>query len=327
MYADGTRVRTLLKRSYGLSCAYYVASNLVKGVRFRAGDIETNSGTVLTGRAIDGAIGYIEEVFADYKRYSGVSRFSGKVAEVGPGDNCGVGLLFLADGCASVDLVDRFFSRRSADQNASLYRALMARNADVAARLEGADVRDEGSFAGLRRRFGDDASAEAFFSQSTGYDLIVSRSVMEHVYDPIIALRRMAAALTPGGMLLHKVDLRDHGMFTPAFHELKFLEVPDWLYPSMTRNAGRPNRLRVDEYRRALRETLPDHDLLVTYLAGVGDIEPHVRYDQISAATRERSVAYVRRSRRHIAASLQSVSDEDLSVGGVFIVARKPLTA
>jgi len=65
-------------------------------------------------------LAYIEEVFNDSKRYSGVRRFSGRVAEVGPGDNCGVGLLFLTGGYESVDLVDRFYSKRNSQLSAKL---------------------------------------------------------------------------------------------------------------------------------------------------------------------------------------------------------------
>jgi len=263
-------------------------------------------------------------VFADYKKYSGVTRFSGRVAEIGPGDNCGVGLMFLADGCREVDLVDRFYSKRSSRQHGEIYRALFARHAGLAARMSGSDADDESTFEGVRRRYGASASAEEFFVRSTGYDFIVSRAVMEHVYDPRLAIKNMAAALKPGGMLLHKVDLRDHGMFTPNFHELKFLEVPDWVYPRMTRNAGRPNRVLAHEYRAVLRETLPDHEVLVTRLAGAGDIDPHLPYGAIDAALRDRSLAYVRSVRQRFAASFRTVSDEDLSIAGIFIVARKP---
>jgi hypothetical protein len=97
--------------------------------------------------------------------------------------------------------------------------------------------------------------------------------VFEHVYDPRLAIARMATALKSGGLLLHKVDFRDHGMFSDRMHELTFFEVPDSLYSLMTRDTGRPNRVLIDTYRKALTELVADHDLLVTRLAGVGDID------------------------------------------------------
>lgn len=53
-------------------------------------------------------------------------------------------------------------------------------------------------------------------------------------------------------------------MFSEFFHELKYLEVPDWLYPRMTRHAGRRNRVLVHEYRAVLDEVLPGYKMLVT---------------------------------------------------------------
>lgn len=310
------------KKSAVVSSVGYIATNYLTGLRFRLGRIETTSGMAHAGRSTAESVAYIERVFADYKRYSGVARFSGRVAEIGPGDNGGVGLLFLADSCDSVDLVDRFYSLRNANRNEEIYRNLIAKHPRLA-ELHVAAGYDDTAFKGLARRYGESASAEEYFTENRGYRFIVSRAVMEHVYDPVLAMRRMAAALEPGGMLLHKVDLRDHALFSAHAHELKFLEFPDWFYRRMTHNSGRPNRVLIHAYRSVLRETLPDHEILVTRLVGFGDIEPHQRYEDIDPKSRETSLNYVRSVRHRFAASFDDVSSEDLSVAGIFIVARK----
>jgi SAM-dependent methyltransferase len=315
-------IRTLVKKRYWLTCAYYLVDNALARWRGYTGDIETDSGTAHSGLSIESSLAYIDEVFSDYKRYSGVGRFHGRVAEVGPGDNCGVGLLFLADGCESVDLVDRFYSKRDAAQHAAIYRALISREGGPWA-LDIVDVKDEATFPGLRRHYGESAAAETFFTRRDHYDFIVSRAVLEHVYDPQRAVVNMVAALKPGGMLLHKVDFRDHSMFSEHMHELKFFEVPDILYPRMTRDSGRPNRILIDSYRKVLADVIPDHQILVTRLAGVGDIIPHVPYERIDAARRGQAIAFVRSVRAKFCQSLRALSDEDLSVAGVFLVARK----
>jgi SAM-dependent methyltransferase len=266
----------------------------------------------------------VESVYRDYKRYGDVSPFYGRIAEVGPGDNSGVALLFLADGCESVDLLDRFYFKPNMDRNAEIYRALTARHPALETLTAESNGTREPNFVGLHRHSGEIASAERFFTESGIYDAIVSRAVLEHIYDPKIALKKMANALKPGGMLLHKVDLRDHGMFSEFFHELKFLEIPDGFYRRMTRNAGGPNRILVNEYRAVLSGLFPDYKVLVTRLAGAGDIEPHLPYQEISPHLREKAVEYVRSVRKRFARSLRMVSDEDLSIAGIFIVARKP---
>ena len=316
-------IREFVKRRFWLTCAYYLADHAAAKWRGYTGNIDTDSGTAHLGRSIESSLAYIDEVFGDYKRYSGVGRFGGRVAEVGPGDNCGVGLLFLADGCTSVDLVDRFYSKRDAAQHAAIYRALIERARDRFANLVEADLHDEATFPGLTRHYGESAAAETFFVEPERYRFIVSRAVLEHVYDPRLAIVRMVSALERGGMLLHKVDFRDHGMFSETMHELKFFEVPDVLYPHMTRETGRPNRVLIDTYRRALVEVAPDHELLVTRLAGVGEIDPHLPYDRIDAGLRKTAVDYVRSVRSKFAKSLRTISDEDLSVAGIFLVARK----
>lgn len=316
-------IRTFVKKRFWLTCVYYVADNGLAKFRGYTGNIETDSGTAHVGRSMESSLAYIEEVFNDYKRYSGVDHFVGRVAEVGPGDNCGVGLMCLADGCTSVDLVDRFYSKRDVGQHAAIYRALIERHAGPFAKLGGFDVEDEATFPGLRRYYGESAAAETFFAEPDRYDFIVSRAVLEHVYDPRLAIERMVAALKHGGRLLHKVDFRDHSMFSDYLHELKFFEVPDWLYPRMTRDTGRPNRILIDTYRGALSELIPDHEILVTRLAGVGDIDPHLPYERIDAARRKAAVDYVRSVRSKFARSLRAISDEDLSVAGIFFVARK----
>lgn len=276
------------------------------------------------GRHLASSLAYIRAVFDDYKLYSGVTSFHGRVAEIGPGDNCGVGMLFLNDGCESVDLLDRFRSIRDRAQQATIYGALLDEEPARAQRLGRYNISDDTSFLGLTWHDGEDAAAERFFTAEHGrYDYIVSRAVFEHVYDPILAFRCMFDVLNLGGMLLHKVDLRDHGMFTPDFHELKFLEVPDWLYPHMTRSSGKPNRVLIAHYRSVLEELGMKYSIKVTCLAGIGDITPHLEFNDIPADQREKSLTYIRSARSRFATSLQSMSDEDLCVAGIFIVAKK----
>lgn len=305
------------------SCAYYFSTDLWARLRFKTGYINTRSGTTHSSLPLQASLDYILEVFTDYKRYGEVTSFYGRIAELGPGDNCGVGLLFLADGSSSIDLIDRFYSERDSRAHAQIYRTLWDQHPSIAPFVEHADLNRENSFSGIQRQYGPEASAERFFCNHKGYDFIVSRAVLEHVYDPLIALTRMTDALNPRGMLLHKVDLRDHGLFSLRFHELKFLEIPDWLYPLMTRGSGRPNRILLHRYKQCMARLPLETKFLVTRLAGVGAIDPHLIYADIPADLRQRAIDYVQSVRHRFGDSLQDVSDEDVSVAGVFLVARK----
>jgi SAM-dependent methyltransferase len=211
----------------------------------------------------------------------------------------------LADGAERVDLVDRFYSKRDMEQQERIAAALSPREEDIPR---------------VRRHYGERASADLFFVDNRGYDFIVSRAVMEHVTDPVLSLQRMYDALNPGGTMIHKVDLRDHGMFSGyGFPELKFLDIPSWLYSLMTHGSGFPNRIPLSFYRDALPGCL----IIVADLVGHGALEKPKRYEEIPPETLELPLAEVRGRKAGMCAELRQERDEDLCVASFFIVRHK----
>jgi SAM-dependent methyltransferase len=251
-----------------------------------------------------------------------LDRFFGRIAEVGPGDSSGVALLMLADGAEQIDLVDRFYSRRDLAYHKAVYDRLK-HEVPVLQTLLPPDFDGEGCPA-LARRYGADASSERFFRGRSGYDFIVSRAVMEHVLDPVGSLEHMVAALKPGALMLHAVDLRDHGMFTGrGFPELTFLGIPPWFYRQMTQATGRPNRVPLSRYRQAL----PSAQFKVTSLVGQGQLDRPTPYEDIAEPVRQRALEAVRAQRSLLHPVFQTETDEDLSVSGFFLIFRKPGSA
>jgi|SRR6516164_1496994 hypothetical protein len=312
------------RQSTAGTCSYLFATDRANAILYSLGYVATAGGSVHTSRSVDESVAYTVEVFEDYKRYSGITRFHGHAAEVGPGDNCGVGLLFLADGCDRVDLLDRFYWRRDKQQHSRIYERLLELHPELRTRCRSqSGPYDELTFDGIYSYYGKRASAENFFLNSGAYDFIFSRATLEHLIDPCAALSSMARALASGGMLMHKVDLRDHEMFSPRFHELAFLEVPGWCYSLMSRASGRPNRVLVDKYREVLEKNNLQFSILVTRLADVGDITPHCRYDEIPEDLRQKSLAYIRSIKPRLATRFRSMPDEALSVSGFFVIAKK----
>ena len=124
--------------------------------------------------------------------------------------------------------------------------------------------------------------------------------------------------------MIHKVDLRDHAMFTPEHHELTFLRFPRIVYRLMTRSSGRPNRVLFHRYRECLerlkRERRIDYRLLVTRLTGIGDVIPHLVPEQIDEGLWQRSAQFVDRRRRGFASEFSQVPSRDLAVAGFFLV-------
>ncbi|HEV2370686.1 MAG TPA: class I SAM-dependent methyltransferase [Streptosporangiaceae bacterium] len=303
----------------------YIADDLGWGVRQRLGRIQSDSGSTHLAVPLDRSVDYLEGVFSDYTTYGGLDRLRGSAAEVGPGDNAGVALLLRQAGCESVELIDRFRSRRSPAQQRQIYEAL-AQQCGLE-RPAGAQDWDDEHLPGITWRVG--LSAEAYFAgcaRAGGrrYDLIVSRAALEHLYDPLGALRDMALCLRPGGRMVHKIDFRDHGMFTPTHPELTFLRFPRPVYRQMTRRSGRPNRVLLHRYRSLATElgriAALDVTLLVTSLVGEGELSPHVPLAQIPADRLRQALTRVDAQRHRFAREFAGVSSVDLAVSGIFWV-------
>ena len=138
----------------------------------------------------------------------------------------------------------------------------------------------------------------------------------------------MATCLKPGGRMVHKIDFRDHGMFTPTNSELTFLRFPAPLHRQMTQRSGRPNRVLLHRYRDLAEELGRSGDLdvtiLVTSLVGEGEIVPHVPFAALPSQARQRAVARVEAERHRFAKEFAAVTPEDLAVTGIFWVGACP---
>ena len=313
-------MRRAVRRSLALTCAWYAFDDWRARRRLTRGDLATRSGARHRNLPLEQSVSYIDRVYQDYLTYAGRDRFSGVIGEIGPGDNFGLALLLLGHGADSVHAVDRYASERDPEQQTAIYQALATRHG-LRDSFDGPP--GEATMRGLVRHAG--TPAELFFRDRAGaFDAILSRAVLEHLYDPIGALDDMAAALAPGGILVHRIDLRDHGMFAGR-HPLTFLTIPDTLYRAMTRDAGRPNRVLLPAWRDWLAASGLRGSLRVTRLAGVeGEIDP-VAWDDIDMGLQDAALATVREIRPRLARNLAALDDRDLAVSGCVLVAEKPV--
>jgi SAM-dependent methyltransferase len=234
---------------------------------------------------------YAERAIRLYKSWLGIERFYGKVAEVGPGEVLETALMIAAEGC-DVHVVDRFSYAANS-------------NADPVSLIHHHNV-----------------PAEEFFLENRDFDFIVSCAVMEHLYDPLAALRAMAAALKPGGAMVHIVDCSDHGRFSDSMHDLSFLRISPALYYPIKVNSGL-NRVRLSAYVSVMKEIGAEYKILITHLTGVSeDIEPVAPFSEIPPDLVERSRANVAAIRNRLAQPFRSMSDLDLMVKGFVLIAR-----
>lgn len=254
---------------------------------------------------------YFQTCFEDYFEQLGVGKLDraaylrGKrILEYGPGDLPGVAILMVAHGADQMVCVDRFPLVRMSPKNVQIAKIMLERlvppQSDHAKACFKQAAHPE---FGFNPHFIDYLVRPSGLSGlSNEVDLVISRAVLEHVNDLPATFRDMYSALKPGGIAIHQVDLKSHGLHRE--NPLDFLNWPEWLWSLMYSEKGVPNRLRVNAYRDAVAQSgLELLALKPTLLASPDD---------------------VRAVRTELAHPFKELSEEDLSWLGFWLVCRKP---
>jgi len=314
----GMNFRALIKRSVALVCAYYLYDDWRARRRLAAGQLTATSGARHAKLDIAASLAYVERVYGDYLAYGGIKNFNGSVAEIGPGDSFAVALRILGNGAEHVHAIDRWVSRRDADAQRRIYSALSERY-DLDHSFTGAPA--EETIRNLTYHAGQ--PAETFFRDcGLQFDAILSRAVMEHLYDPLAALDDMTRSLKPGGIMIHRIDLRDHGMFA-GHHPLTLLTLSDGLHRRITRGAGRPNRVLVPAYRAWLARSGLTGEISISRLAGIDQEQDPAPWETLDEGAKALALASVRAIRPRLSGQFKTMTDEDLAISGLVLVVRK----
>lgn len=297
----------LLRKSVAGTCLLYAGTDFRARIRNALGRLETDSGTVLGNRSVAETVVYVDGVYDRYRdslAQLGISGMGKSVVEIGPGDNFGILARAASMGASDVHAVDRFQPKPPDAALASFYRAYSDRH-DLSRVFAGSP--ESGQVQGLSVHAG--IPAETFFAGRRGcFDTILSCAVLEHLTDPIKALRLMAAALKPGGAMVHVVDLRDHGMFSER-NPLTFLTIPRGIYRWMSEANGAPNRIGFSSYRQ--------------WFADSG-LTGHVRACAFAGGSPEAGARLVAQVRPRLARPFRHEADEDLAVASIEILVRRP---
>jgi SAM-dependent methyltransferase len=316
-----------------------VAANAYQDLLRRTGFVSGQIGNPYTSARDDSdippALNAINHTFENYAQYAHLSPESlngARVLEIGPGNNVGVALRFVAEGASRVVALDRFAGFQDTPFHRRLYAALRdqlaadkRRRVDEAIRLDGAFGLNESRLLHVQKAIEE---IDALFP-ARSFDLIVSNAVLEEIYDTDAAFRAMDRLLAPGGQMMHAIDLRDYGMFTKhGFHPLEFLTVPDSIYRYMSESVGQPNRRLVDYYRTTMALLGYSSTIHITWIVGA---------PQRMAASRttlrkgvdysEETLTLIRQIRPGLLERYRQLPDEDLVVASILLEARKPFSS
>lgn len=319
--------------------AHIIAATARSRFRFARGNITSVSGSTHTGKDVSESLLYIRRVFDDYLRFASLrpEDIEEKVIlELGPGDNLGVALLFLAQGASRVVCLDKFRSVSDPERERRIYLALREQltpeqraRFDDAIQLAPTVKLNSNRIEGVYGSGAQDADTVLGGRQ---FDIIVSRAVLEEVTDTERAFLAMDRLLRPGGLSLHKIDLSDYGTFASAgMHPLEFLTIPPWIYRWMADDNGRPNRRSIVYYRDKVKSFGYEGEVFITEVLdrGAGYRKLEGRRTRLTSGGDygEEDLKQIGQIRPRLAAPFRDLADEDLLAAGIFLVARKAVRA
>ncbi len=280
--------------------------------------------------SIEQSLLYIKNVFNDYLKYGKITTddLKGKIIlELGPGDNFGIALLFLTFGAKKVYLLDKFFSERDNIQQLKIYKVLRDTLSDEAKisfdtciTLDDNEVKINSDKLEYIYGYGIEDSKQIFKNNS--FDIIVSRAVIQEISKTKKAFKVMHSNLRTGGFMLHKIDLRDYGMFTKfKNHQLGFLMFPSFVYKLMTNHSGLPNRMRVSYYKKLLTNLNFKSTIFITHIFGLEEQEfvPHQTNIVYNVDYNDDNINYIEQVRGKLASEFKKLPIEDLLISGIFV--------
>ena len=321
-------IRAQLQRIRDRSFILLTLNYIVAQIRYRLGERKHLSGATHAQWSAEEGLDYVLSVFADYLEAGGltIADLRGmSVLEVGPGDNLGVAACFAAAGARRVVCIDRFDTARDEQKNRAVYR-LLACSGRAPAELDFRDViTPVGELISpiIEHRVGLAIEKAVSELQPGSFDLIVSRAVLEHVSNLEQAWASMDALLTSGGLALHKVDFRNHGLYA-SLHPLRFLTVPTGVWRWVSAPDPTLNRRRVSTYEQLAGGAGYRFRIGVTHLASrEAEFKPPrdtwINGKDFTAD----DVARIEAIRPKLVEPFRSMSLRELLISGIFLAAQK----
>jgi SAM-dependent methyltransferase len=324
-------LKKIAGQSKTLIIAHRIFDNWRRRRAFKAGNIVSAYGSTHEFWSLEKSVSYIDKVYREYLEYAGLGpeALRGKrILEVGPGDNFGVALKFLAAGAAKVVCLDKFYSERNVDQQTRIYKELRNRLSAEEARVFDQSIKLDGEIElnpeRLQYIYGHGVEEADQILAPASFDFIVSRAVIHNVYDIERGFEAMDQVLAPGGYTLHKIDLSDENMFSSrGMHPLTFLTIPEPIYYLMASDSGKPNRKLIGDYRQQMLKRGYETKILITAVLGEGQLLPHKEQIEQGVDYASKTLFLINEIRPKLAGAFRDRSDAELATTGIFLIGKK----
>lgn len=326
------QLKQVAGRSKTLIILHRIVDNWRRRRAFQAGQTTTAYGSTHEFWSLEKSVNYINRVYREYLEYAGLTPEAFRdrnVLEVGPGDNFGVALRFIADGAAKVVSLDKFYSERNDEQQTRIYRELRKQLRPEQTAVFDESIRLEGGVelnkARIEYIYGHGIEEADKILEPESFHFIVSRAVLHNVYDIERGFDAMDRLLAPGGYMAHKIDCSDENMFSSrGMHPLTFLTIPESIYRLMAKDSGKPNRRLINDYRDLMRKRGYDAKLFASAIVGVGPLPRAKEKIERGVDYGNGTVQLIEEIRSKLALPYRTLAEEDLAVAGIFLVAQKP---
>lgn len=301
--------------------------------RFKSGDYQTPSNLGYTGLLQD-EVTYIKTVLSDYLTYAGLSAEAireKRILEIGPGHSLGLALRLLSLGATQVVSIDKFYSLLDEKEQNKIYKVLRGEltdqekvQFDQVINLEGQNKKIPERLTYLYGRGIDEVRP---LHDQDPFDFIVSRAVLEEISDLNSSFSAMDQLLVPGGIMIHKIDLRDYSMFSSyGMHPLTFLTIPERIYQWMTKDSIYPKRRLVDYYRDKMKDLGYEAKIFITHIVGKEEeVIPHKETIELGIDYFQSTLDLISQIRPKLDKDFKRLNDETLMIAGIFLVAKKPM--
>jgi SAM-dependent methyltransferase len=331
-------LRKQLKRNKWALIAYTILHSARVRWRFQQGKFDSITGSTHMKFSDEQSVAYCLRQYNEYFEYGHLTpeMLAGRtMLEYGPGDNVGVGLLFIAAGIRYYAATDKFDAIRDVEKERRIYQKLREGLTDDAARKRfdaAVDLSQGIVFNPERVKCVYGVGAEDADTQfKEPFDFLISRGVLQEIYEGEKLFTSMDKLLKPGGWMLHKVDHRDYGLFNAnGFPALEFLTVSEGIYQLMAKKSDRPARRLMNYYRDQMRTRGYRGILYKAYLiadyhhANPNEIIPHKAELVKDVDYTSEHEKMIRDIRPRLVEPFRSLPEADLLVAGTFQVAQKP---